>query len=80
MGKIGPSPAYFAWPTTEGRANNYQGGVWWFCPISISGQYQVFISSLNFGASGQGGVLKDGCKQQSLAAIDANPWKKSGGY
>ncbi|KAF2033194.1 hypothetical protein EK21DRAFT_59402, partial [Setomelanomma holmii] len=78
MGTIGPSPAYFSWPTTEGRATGFFSSVWWFCPLSITGQYQVFISNDNFGKSIEGGVFKDRCKKQSLAAINANPWKKDG--
>jgi hypothetical protein len=42
--------------------------------MSNTGQYQVYISDFNFGNSQQGGVTKDQCVRQSLAAINANPW------
>jgi hypothetical protein len=47
--------------------------------MSITGQYQVYISDFNFGNSGQGGVSKENCTRMSLAAVNANPWSK-GGY
>lgn len=78
LGKVGPSPAYFAWPSTEGRTNLNNVGTWWLCPLSGTGQYQVFISDVNFGKSQQGGVWKDQCQKESLAAINANPWKSTG--
>jgi len=79
LAEVGPSPSYFAWPTTEGRAaTEATGKTWWLCPISYTGQYQVFISNVNFGLSGQGGVTKAECERMSLAAINANPWKSSG--
>lgn len=71
-GTIGPSPAYFSWPTTEGRAF---GSAFQFCPLSW-GQYQVFITDVNFGKSGYSGLQKAGCFSLSIAAINANPWKK----
>jgi hypothetical protein len=74
LGKVDPSPAYFAWPSTEGRTEAILAGTWWLCPLSNTGQYQVFISDFNFGASKEGGVSKDGCQKESLAAVNANPW------
>jgi hypothetical protein len=74
LGLVDPSPAYFAWPSTEGRTSGFFAGTWWLCPISGTGQYQVFISDFNFGNSKEGGVTKSSCTKMSLAAINANPW------
>jgi hypothetical protein len=74
LGLVDPSPAYFAWPAPEGRTSAFFAGTWWLCPMSNTGQYQVYISDFNFGNSQQGGVTKDQCVRQSLAAINANPW------
>ncbi|KAH7086532.1 hypothetical protein FB567DRAFT_550017 [Paraphoma chrysanthemicola] len=71
-GNIGPSPAYFSWPTTEGRADE---GAFQLCPTSW-GQWQVFITNVNFGRIGHSGLQLEGCETLSLAAINANPWKK----
>ncbi|OAK97635.1 hypothetical protein IQ06DRAFT_357905 [Phaeosphaeriaceae sp. SRC1lsM3a] len=75
LGMIDPSPSYFAWPSTEGRTSSFFAGTWWLCPLTGTGQYQVFISDFNFGdKSKQGGVTKDQCTRMSLAAVNANPW------
>jgi hypothetical protein len=72
LGNLDPSPAYFAWPSTEGCTSFFGQGTWWFCLLS-SGQYQVFVSDANFGDSQQGGVQKVGCTREGLAAINADP-------
>jgi hypothetical protein len=78
LGLVDPSPAYFSWPSTEGRAYAFGAGTWWLCALSSTGQYQVFISDFNFGLSGQGGVSKEDCTRMSLAAVNANPWSADG--
>lgn len=74
LGRVDPSPAYFAWPTNEGCAKRYGAYTWLLCPLSNSGQYQVFIRDVDFGESWQGGVIKEECRPKSLAAVNANPW------
>lgn len=75
LGMIDPSPSYFAWPSTEGRTSSFFAGTWWLCPLTGTGQFQVFISDFNFGdKSKQGGVTKGECTRMSLAAVNANPW------
>jgi hypothetical protein len=62
-GAVDPSPAYFSWPTTEGRATQFGSTVWWLCPLSGSdrtgkAQWQVYVGSTNFGEGGLGGLRK----------------------
>ncbi|KAH3977821.1 hypothetical protein HBI56_105340 [Parastagonospora nodorum] len=73
-GLVDPSPAYFSWPSTEGRTNQFFAGSWWLCPMSGTGQYKVYISDYNFGDAAPGGETKEGCTRKSLAAVNADPW------
>ncbi|KAH7394534.1 hypothetical protein BKA66DRAFT_411069 [Pyrenochaeta sp. MPI-SDFR-AT-0127] len=78
--QVGPSPAHLSWPSTQGLVDSAINDPWWLCPLGGTGQYQIFVSKDNYGKTGPSGVYKDSgeCKKRSLAAINANPWKKGG--
>lgn len=81
LGLVDHSPATLSWPSTEGNTL-YGVGPWSLCPLGNTRQYQVFVNADNFGGSVSSGVWKDSnrCKNESLAAINANPWKKGHHY
>ncbi|KAL6705985.1 hypothetical protein ACN47E_006264 [Coniothyrium glycines] len=81
LGKVDPSPASLSWPSTEGNTL-YGNGPWSLCSLGNTGQFQVFVNPDNYGGGLASGVWKDpyACRNESLAAINANPWKKGQEY
>ncbi|CAO2657853.1 Nn.00g071130.m01.CDS01 [Neocucurbitaria sp. VM-36] len=76
LGMVDPSPAYFSWPLPSGLVTYNGITPFWLCPLGTTGQYQIFIAAENFPSAG---VIKSNgdCTKQNLAAVNANPWKKS---
>jgi hypothetical protein len=71
LGTVDPSPSYLTWPSTPGVSPSQ--GEWWLCQLGYTGQWQVFVNYANFDSAG---VNKVQCQEKSLAAVNANPWKK----
>ncbi|KAF1835324.1 hypothetical protein BDW02DRAFT_294895 [Decorospora gaudefroyi] len=82
-GTLGLSTAFLSWPSTQGVTSSaLYDSPWWLCPRGRTGQFEVFVSNGNWGGSSyddsSSDVSKDTrrCKKVSLAAVNANPWKK----
>lgn len=69
---IDPSPSFLTWPSTIG--NTQDGGNFALCSLGATGQFQVFVNTGNF--AGQG-VVRGTCAAYQLAALNANPWRRS---
>lgn len=84
LGALAPSSAYLGWPIPAGLLLSLSAQAttpFYFCPLGVTGQYQVFVSNENYlnpeGTYSTAGLVAEGCTAYSLAALDANPFARS---